>query len=224
MFKFFSSTTNRKTGDIPVVYSNKETCPDSCPLKKNGCYAELGLTRLVWIRANESFKSLVSNIRSINKGLLWRYGVAGDLPGRNLQINFTQLRAIVKANIGKFGFAYSHKPVLHGQANKNTINKNRKAIKHANQNGFTINLSADSLKEADSLVNLKIAPVVTILPSNVEEKTLFTPKGNKVIVCPATYKDITCKDCKLCSKQRSVIVGFPAHGVAKRKVNEVFNS
>lgn len=36
--------------------------------------------------------------------------------------------------------------------------------------------------------------------------------------CPATYRDdVTCATCGLCaSTTRKVIVGFPAHGAAKR--------
>ena len=49
-----------------------------------------------------------------------------------------------------------------------------------------------------------------------------TPKGRRVVVCPAQIKDgVTCSTCKLCSKQRSFIVAFIAHGTQKKKVDEV---
>jgi len=53
-----------------------------------------------------------------------------------------------------------------------------------------------------------------------------TAKGIPVVVCPATYKDdVSCKDCMLCEKRdRKVIVGFPAHGTAKKKANRVASS
>lgn len=34
---------NRKLGDAAATYASQETCPDSCPLRRNGCYAEYGL-------------------------------------------------------------------------------------------------------------------------------------------------------------------------------------
>jgi hypothetical protein len=79
------------------------------------------------------------------------------------------------------------------------------------------------LKEADELADLKIAPVVVVIPSDGPRK-LYTPKGRTVIGCPAEQKDedgnpqIQCDRCQLCSKDRKVIVGLHAHG---RKVNEV---
>jgi hypothetical protein len=46
----------------------------------------------------------------------------------------------------------------------------------------------------------------------------MTPAGRKVVVCPATQRDdVSCATCALCARQRDVIVGFPAHGVAKKK-------
>jgi len=41
-FHIVEKSSNRKTGPIPVTTSPVETCPTSCPLKNNGCYAEGG--------------------------------------------------------------------------------------------------------------------------------------------------------------------------------------
>jgi hypothetical protein len=94
------------------------------------------------------------------------------------------------------------------------------AIAKANRDGFTINLSGNNLDHADALADLGIAPVVTVLPSDGTSTT--TPKGRKVVQCPATSRDdVSCKTCQLCQRQRDVIVGFPAHGVAHRKASAV---
>ncbi|WP_418224539.1 DUF7227 family protein [Bradyrhizobium diazoefficiens] len=35
-------------------------------------------------------------------------------------------------------------------------------------------------------------------------------------MCPAiTHENVTCASCALCQRQRSAIIGFPAHGPAK---------
>lgn len=87
--------------------------------------------------------------------------------------------------------------------------------------GFTINLSGNNLGHADTLADLNIGPVVVVLPSAVKTNTV-TPKGRKVVVCPATQRDdVSCATCGLCQKaRRSVIVGFPAHGSGKKKAEE----
>lgn len=52
---------------------------------------------------------------------------------------------------------------------------------------------------------------------------IATPKGRKVVVCPATHRDdVSCKTCGLCAvRDRKVIVGFPAHGVHKSRASAI---
>lgn len=47
-------------------------------------------------------------------------------------------------------------------------------------------------------------------------------RGRKVVICPATQREgVTCATCGLCQKQRGAIVGFPAHGNAKKFVSQL---
>ena len=39
---------NRKTGDIPTAYVARESCPPTCALLTNGCYAESYPMRAHW--------------------------------------------------------------------------------------------------------------------------------------------------------------------------------
>ena len=162
----------------------------------------------------DNWTTFCNSVESLPLGQLWRHNQAGDLPGLGDAIDVRALSELVSANVGKKGFTYTHKPL----ANE----RNREAIRKANAKGFTINLSANNLAHADTLADLGIAPVVTVLPTDTEGKTLNTPKGRKVIVCPATYRDdITCKSCGLCQKNRAAIVGFPAHGVSKKRASAI---
>jgi hypothetical protein len=96
------------------------------------------------------------------------------------------------------------------------------SIAAANADGFTINLSANNLAHADELAALDIGPVAVVLPAGFDGRHTQTPAGRRVAQCPATYRDTTCADCGLCAKRdRKVIVGFPAHGVHKRKADAV---
>jgi hypothetical protein len=220
-FSFVHSSGNSKTGPMPVSGTSKDSCPISCPLRNNGCYAATGRINLSWLKLNKSgltFNELILNIKLIQKGNIWRCNVMGDFPSKNGKINSKQLKSIISANYGKRGFAYTHHEVL-GESKENIHNRN--LIDFANKNGFTINLSANNLRHADKLADLNIGPVAVVTPINAP-KTLFTPKGRKVIQCPATYKEgVTCLSCQLCQKQRSVIVHFPAHGVAKKLVDAI---
>lgn len=216
-------SSNKKTGKIPVSTTDEESCPDLCPWKKCGCYAKYGPLGIHWRRVNNNEANVLSleqfcyEVSSFEEDQVWRHNQAGDLPGKNAKIDGEGLKKIVRANRGKRGFTYTHKPVLKTRSALN----NRRAIKSANQNGFTINLSANNINEVDTLANLNIGPVTTILPSDSDLK-LKTPEGRTVIVCPAEYEENTnCSNCKLCAiPNRKSVIGFRAHGSAKKSINE----
>jgi hypothetical protein len=220
-------SVNKKTGPIPVSTTGADTCPPACPLKNNGCYAENMPLRGRWqevtdgTRKAANWSTFCDMIAALPAGQLWRHNQAGDLPGEGDAINLRELKQLVKANKGRRGFTYTHKPVT---GNTLTAIGNNLAIDNANYAGFTINLSANNLTHADELVALDIAPVVTVLPSSIHGNVkVETPAGNRVVVCPATYRDdVTCKTCGLCQiADRKVIVGFPAHGISAKKADVI---
>lgn len=167
-------------------------------------------------------------IRKLNRGALWRYGQAGDLPGEGDMIDAEAVMKIAKANKGKRAIVFTHKP---------PSPENVAIIREAAAEGLNINLSADNLEEADELAALGL-PVVTVLNSEYGRKkgeplsgyrqrakslTKYTPGGRKIAVCPATYADVSCTQCGVCADgdRKGVVIGFPAHGTQKKRVNEI---
>lgn len=205
---------NAKTGKIPVSTSSASTCPDSCPLKSGGCYANGGKLSIHWQAVTSGargvdFDQFADQIKKLPRGQLWRHNQAGDLPGENGKIDAPQLQRLVEANKGKRGFTYTHKPLTA---------ENQKLIKQANIDGFTINLSANNSTEVDALMALNITPVVTVLPENAPKVT-YSKQGHKIVVCPAQSNDkTTCETCGLCQRvDRPYAIGFLAHGASKKK-------
>ena len=210
---------NMKTGPIPVSTTTAETCPDNCPLKAKGCYAKGGPLAIHWRKVTEgksgmNWDSFCHAIDGLPKGQLWRMNQAGDLPGVNDALDTIALGQLVQANRGKRGFTYTHKPL--------STYEEHLAIKRANAQGFTINLSANSPTHADTLSDLDIGPVVTVLPQDQTENST-TPAGRKIVVCPATIRDnVSCATCGLCQKvNRDCIIGFPAHGNGRKVASAI---
>jgi hypothetical protein len=52
---FIQKSSNRKTGPIPTTYTERKSCPPSCPHIKKDCYAEDFHTRLAWNRAPKAW-------------------------------------------------------------------------------------------------------------------------------------------------------------------------
>ena len=181
--QFTLASRNIKVGKMPVSTTDKASCPDACPLKRdpitggNGpCYAMGGPLGMIWDalsraipgklvkRGNQMLSTMTwdgfcNTVSELALGTIWRHNQAGDLPGENDAIDTIALDKLVQANKGKRGFTYSHKPIVgpHGATNA-------AAIKAANEQGFTINLSGDNLREADELLAANIGPVVVVLP------------------------------------------------------------
>ena len=212
-FQFVATSSNKKVGPIPVTTTSINTCPDACPFKGKGCYAENG--RLGWnwkkVSAGERGSTLpdfCEKISGLSADTLWRHNQAGDLPGDGDAIDKPALLKIAAANVGRKGFTYTHKPV----ADDTPIQReNRLAIAEANRLGFTINLSSNNPKHADKLADIGCGPVVTVLPAGFIGNAATTPAGRPIVVCRAALdEEMTCSTCRRCQKQGDrPIVGFP---------------
>ena len=220
MFHITPKSKNVKVGKMAVTTSTATTCPTSCPFKSNGCYADSGPLKLHWDKVTrkergDDWATFIDKIKDMPAGSKWRHNQAGDLPGDMEKLDDEKCIELAKANKGKRGFTYTHYDVLDNFQNAITVNI-------MNHLGFTVNVSANNLEHADKLCDLNIAPVATVLPIDQTTNTV-TPKGRKVVVCPATFKDdVSCSSCMLCEKRdRNIIVGFPAHGTSKKKASAI---
>ena len=158
---FVAKSANAKTGPLPVAYVARESCPPSCAHYRASCYAESGPARLAWNRtaAGLSWRELCDAVAELPAGQLWRYAVAGDLPGVGERVNLRELRQLLRANTGRRGFTYTHKRSAAAL----------RAVAEANAAGFTVNLSADNLAEADELAATGAGPVAVVLPADAPE-------------------------------------------------------
>tara|TARA_R100000808_G_scaffold2016_3_gene8556 strand:+ start:10229 stop:10900 length:672 start_codon:yes stop_codon:yes gene_type:complete len=212
---------------MAVVHASRDTCPTNCPLKgEGGCYGENFPMKLHWDRldngAGVSWYEMLEEVRSLPDNELWRYGVVGDLPKYRTDsyfIDTTKLIELIDANRGKRGFAYTHH-VNVDDFGISGFKGNAPEIKYATQEGFTINCSANTLDDALEFFNDGL-PTVTLLHESRTKN--FEVDGRRVNICPKFQrKDVTCKSCGLCQwADRDYIIGFPAHGTRKGKVNEV---
>jgi hypothetical protein len=225
-YTFAPRSGNAKLGGIPAVIASGESCPPSCGFYGRGCFAEFGILGAHWRRTSTrgvSFDALLERIESIKHGALWRYAVAGDLPGVGDELDADALARLVIANLGARGFAITHKPL------RTAVE--RRAVAAANALGFTVNLSADTLEQADARAALGVGPVVVVLPPAlvssphrklVSTSNLRTPAGRRVVVCPAETRGLDCRSCGLCHRaERRGVVGFIAHGQMAATVGRI---
>ena len=211
---------NRKLGPIPTATIEKSTCPPTCPLLNNGCYANSGISRYRWdevARRGIEWPDFVEKVRALPAGTLWRYAVAGDLPGEGESIDVERFTDLVEANIGRRGFTFTHKPLTAD---------NEDIIAWSNHARFTVNISAWDAADADKKLERGVGPVVCLIPWGTA-KVSVTPAGRTVLACPAQWSkgDVTCKTCQKCANpDRQEIIGFYPHGSGRAGGGKTVNA
>jgi len=219
-FHLTAKSQNRKLGPIPASTSSRETCPASCPFAKQnggGCFADGGPQAIHWAavtagKRGDDYFTFLDKIAALPKGQLWRMNVSGDLQNPNSVLGRRALVQLTEANRGKRGFTYSHHPLKPAVV---------QAFKAATANGFTVNASCQSETEADAAVANGLRAVMVV--RKAESRRFWQSQGgNKVVVCPAAYREgQNCKTCQLChARPQDVIIAFPAHGASYRKAEQ----
>lgn len=206
-YNFSYSIRNKKLGRIYSVYASNDSCPHTCKLYKTACYAESGHVIMHWRKSSKTLAELLAWIGTLPKGSIVRYGVAGDLPGQDTEIDRESLFAIAKKakECGVFIYSYTHKEI------------DKELFETLKSYGFFLNKSCDALAEVDKYCANNIPSAIAV-PTDFPDQSI-TPDGNKIIVCPQQSKkqDLTCADCKLCMRERNVTIAFRAHGTYANK-------
>ena len=212
-YKLVDLSLNIKTGPMPAVYASKATCPLSCALYAL-CYAKQGPTNIHFDTASngKAFADLLAWIATLPLRM-WRYGVAGDLPGDGVTLCRESVLKIAKANKRRPVLAYTHYPV--------TL-ENLETVKAANKAGFGLNVSCDTLEDIKTARAAGV-PVVTYT-ANDDTRKAWTDDGIKFVTCPnqASKAKPQCIDCTLCAKSgRDCVVVFRAHSSKKAQITGV---
>ena len=207
--------------NIHKTYSHKNTCPSTCALKNNGCYADNFHVNQHWTRITDGrrgieWDELLDQISILPARTLWRHNVAGDLvpePDNNANIDADKLAELVAASKRrkKRGFTYTHH-ILNAH--------NVACLNVANREGFTINASTDNVRQATTAFKRHHLPTVTVLPMDAPNDQ--TIDGVRVVACPADTKPVKCDTCAptMCAnKNRQFVIGFRAHGTKKKNAD-----
>ena len=212
-YQFTQKSSNAKTGAIPTTMTEKTSCPLTCPLRANGCYAENFPLALHWNKVSDNgitAQELADKLMALPILQLWRHNVAGDLPTLpDGTINTVELSPIVNAVKARDlrTIVYTHHPLT--EAN---IHRLRVMRKH----GVNVNASCESIDKVNHALDHGINAVLVV--------PVGSPKREKIgsttlLACPAQYRDaVTCASCGLCARDRvanRVVVTFEAHGARK---------
>lgn len=232
----FPNSSNAKTGNIIQSYSSRATCPEKCPLKEGGCYAEGYYTRKLWDRCDNPedtryvanrdqlrlalLEATIQHIKG-SPNVLFRHNVAGDVAIEGTSV-IDSSRVNILADAVKYvntlfpdsltGYTYTHCEISEYAAG---------IIHEAASKGFLINASCETVSEVMQAKALGINTVITSI--NPEEtKKALKASGIVGVQCPAqTHADRNCEECRLCARDRKATIIFGIHGKTAKKAAKV---
>ena len=229
---FTPQSSNAKTGPVASTTISSDSCPDSCALKyrrdsrgeieldANGkprrgpCYAQHGPIALHWAHVDSgsrggNYRETLDKLRTVPRKRVIRHKVAGDDPHDNGEVIESDYLYKVECTGSNPHIDYTHHDITPHNLAVWAMGKAR---------GYVQNLSADSLDDSDTKYDTGF-PVTVVLPTNAP-KVSYTPRGRKIVACPAETANIQCIDCKLCASERPYIIGFRAHGTMKKSLSQ----
>lgn len=224
---YVADSGNRKilgSKKVDATYASIRTsCPKSCPLMGDGCYAELGYTGITSHRLDKDAdgQSALDTARAEAKAIDSSYN-GGEVPkGRDLRVHvagdsrtLAGTRMIdnavgrwVKRGGGKawsYTHAWAHVP--------------REEWKHV-----AVLASISSTSEVKTARKQGYAPAIVVAQHPSDKAYTLEGSDTKFIPCPNQTRSVGCTDCRLCFDANRLYEGnfgiaFAVHGVMKDKM------
>ncbi len=198
---------NRKLGPMAATYRTSDSCPDTCPFRNNGCYADGRIFAIANRFGEAEKKALTELFKRLPKNGMVRHHVSGDLVTKQGKID-QKYMALIR------NLALKHPDVRH------ILYTHAWQWMSPDDLPFVVNASCETEEEIEQAVARGFEAVVTVQ----ENDPLLgqTVAGKKVIQCPQEYKPgVTCASCQLCSRHRKSVVAFVVHGPGKKRAAQV---
>lgn len=213
---FVAKSSNRKTGKISNTYRTQDTCPNSCPLRLSGCYAEMGPMGNSPFKIADKFGAdtdavMERIIEQVPQDGMLRWEVSGDVvlaDGVTPDLDYieaTNRVAEARPDIQMIRYTHAWEAL------------------DPSVFGYTVNASTESVEGVTRALRAGWEAVMVCPEGDPLLQGETFVEGKRLVQCPAeTRDDVTCSSCKLCSKSwdtRPVIL-FEVHGPRKRLAGE----
>lgn len=199
---------NSKIGPLAQTTREQSSCPTTCPLFSNGCYAR----GRIFTQATKWGREELDQVRALSKtlppGRGLRLNVAGDFLSEDGTPDVEYIsacNAVAEERPDVMIIAYTH------------------AWRTLTPNMFRFGVNASC--ETDAEIEEARAMGWGTVTINAEPGAMVA--GTRIVRCPAeTRDDVTCATCMLCAKTPKIntTVTFTAHGAGKAKATKVINA
>jgi hypothetical protein len=206
---------NRKIGNISSTTVTLKTCPNSCPFKDNGCYAQSSFVGMHVSKLNKTTSTPLElaneeaiAINSLSGKRDLRLHVAGDC-------TTNKIAGIVSGAAEKYKTKHNKKVYTYTHAWRN--------VDRSSWNSVSVLASTETTHDAKIAISKGYG--ASIVVSSHKDTKAYMEDGLKLLPCPQQIKDsVTCETCKLCMndtylRDNKVVIAFASHGTGAKKVN-----
>ncbi len=215
------NSANVKIGAAAATYAPiKATCPSTCKLRDNGCYAQTGNVGFQVNRLEREMDGIGADTIAVMEGDEI-FDQARHAPaGHPLRIHVsgdatTEFRAIQMAR----GAAAWPGPVWSYTHAWREVSRKSWGI-------VSVLASCESTADVAEALNAGYAPALVVSHHPENGRSVRDENGIKLIPCPSQTRDVSCADCRLCWNDEMLIaqracITFSVHGVAKKRALNV---
>ncbi len=215
---------NSKVGDVAATYAPiAQTCPVSCPLRDNGCYAQSGNVGFK-VRRTEEYSAgmngdtvatlegdeIADMATHSPVGHAMRIHVSGDATSDYRALQMARGATVWNGPIWSYTHAWAE-------------------VSRASWGRVSVLASCESVSQV-ILARLRGYAAALVVAHHPENGRAFTTsEGVKVIPCPSQTRGVLCTDCKLCLNDKLLLaqgacISFAAHGATKKRTLNVIQT
>lgn len=210
-------SANSKTGPVSATYAAQQTCPQDCPLKGSGCYAETGMVGFQTNRLNRNASGSGESLEDL--AIAEALGIAGLTGERPLRLHVVG-DATTDSTAKLLSDASEYHTNKHGKKVWTYTHAWRSVARRSWQ-GVSVFASCESTQDAH-LAMAKGYAAAVVVSEHVSDRAHMVD-GLKLIPCPQqTGRAATCLDCGLCMRANQLrdsgsVISFEVHGSRARK-------
>ena len=205
---------NSKTGRVSATYVSQQSCPDSCPLRGNGCYAEHDFVQFTTNRLNAVGTVTVDTlaeeeaaaIRTLSGRRALRLHVVGDCKTNKAAKTVSAAAADHTTKHGKPVWSYTHA---------------WREVSPKSWAGVSILASCETTTDVKKAHRKGYAAAIVV--TKHDQPKAYVRDGVRILPCPQqTQKSANCESCQLCWKsdfllKSKTVIAFETHGGGEKK-------
>lgn len=221
-----SKTDNQKTGPVAATYASQSTCPVTCPLMGQGCYAETGPVGIITARLNAAGAGLTPVQIAVQEAVaIDRMAVGPDLRLHVVgDCRTDQAAGIVAAAATRY---VERSRGLNAQCVAWTYTHSWPSVDRANWTGVSVLASCETMDGVDSAWDKGYACSIVVeeWENGTKAWAAYSQDGREytVVPCPHQTRGLKCVHCRLCLddaklRENRVVIAFRAHGARRPTV------